>query len=290
MYRLANYLRLPQVQRLLFSTLSAALILPCSASAQIAPSQTTAAPTHPVTQSPDNLRLNTPAQTDYTTSWWSTSPGNSTRLYQQTGVLVGGGLAAAGFLYLMPKSVTNWEKDASFNDLPKKWWDNVRRRPVWDKDDWAINYIGHTYFGGVYYQMARKSGYNQWDSFVYTAFMSTFLWEYGFEAFAERPSIQDLIVTPVGGWLYGELAYNLEQRIEENDKTVLGSPVLGGISLFILDPIDHVSRGINAIAGREWILTGRVTMNSSLYHNNPEYHGSTSDIRPGLRLALKRSF
>ena len=51
-----------------------------------------------------------------------------------------------------------------------------------------INYTGHSYFGCVYYQSTRKSGYRQLDGFIYSALMSTFYWEYGIEAFAEMPA------------------------------------------------------------------------------------------------------
>ncbi|WP_203249645.1 MULTISPECIES: DUF3943 domain-containing protein [Cysteiniphilum] len=64
-------------------------------------------------------------------------------------------------------------------------------------------YIGHPYAGAIYYMAARDSGFGEFESFLYSAFISTFFWEYGVEAFAEVPSIQDLIVTPVDGWLLG---------------------------------------------------------------------------------------
>lgn len=102
---------------------------------------------------------------------------DSERLWSQTKSIFAYGVGVAGVLALMPESITNWEKDDI--KLMNKWWDNVRSGPVWDRDDHVINYIGHPYFGGVYYQAARKSGYRQWDAFMYSTLMSTFYWEYG---------------------------------------------------------------------------------------------------------------
>ncbi|NVO99480.1 DUF3943 domain-containing protein, partial [Photobacterium damselae subsp. damselae] len=99
------------------------------------------------------------------------------RLWSQTQSIIGYGLGVAGFLALLPSDFTNWDK--SDDRLLEKWYDNVTEGPVWDRDVWYINYIGHPYFGGVYYQVARKSGYRQWDSFLYSALMSTVYWEYG---------------------------------------------------------------------------------------------------------------
>lgn len=245
---------------------------------------------------PDPLHLNHDgaqlADTHKTSPWFITSEdADGQRLWSQTKLLFGVGLVTVGVLYCMPESVTNWDRDDGIDDLPDRWWKNVSRRPVWDKDDWAINYIGHTYCGGVYYMMARKSGYNQWDSFVYTTLMSTFFWEYGIESFAERPSIQDLVVTPLGGWLYGEWAYRCEQRIEENDNRVLGSKTIGGVSLFLLDPIDHLGQGVNRLFGREWVLTGRVTLRPQTHADQLDgsvaMHGA---ITPGLRMSLQHAF
>ncbi|SEG03007.1 DUF3943 domain-containing protein [Vibrio hangzhouensis] len=192
---------------------------------------------------------------------------DSERLWSQTKSIFAYGVGVAGVLALMPESITNWEKDDI--KLMNKWWDNVRAGPVWDRDDFVINYIGHPYFGGVYYQAARKSGYRQWDAFMYSALMSTFYWEYGIEAFAEIPSIQDLVVTPTLGWVYGEWAFNKEKEIRLRGGTVWGSDALGSTALFFLDPVDSLGRGVNNVAGREVVKagTGFVGVHSNVLRN-----------------------
>lgn len=175
------------------------------------------------------------------------------RLWSQTKSVFFYGLGVVGVLAALPESATGWDPDT---DILSKWQQNVRDGPVWDRDNWAYNYIGHTYCGGVYYQVARKSGYRQWDAFMYSLLMSTFYWEYGVEAFAETPSIQDLVVTPVMGWVYGEWAYQTEKNIRDSNNEVLDSKILGGVSLFFLDPIDAFGRTVNRIVGRPWIKAG----------------------------------
>ena len=115
------------------------------------------------------------------------------RLSYDTAMYVGATVIAFGVLYAMPESVTNWDKEAmKENGITYKWKQNVKAGPVWDDDDWVLNWITHPYSGGVYYMTARSSGFNMFESFLYSAFMSTFFWEYGIEAFAEIPSKQDL--------------------------------------------------------------------------------------------------
>ena len=101
----------------------------------------------------------------------------------------------------------------------------------------------HPWAGGIYYMSARGSGYNKWESFAYTAFMSTFLWEYGVEAFAEKPSWQDLFVTPILGSLLGEQFFRWKGNIIRNEKKVLNSRFLGGTSLFLMDPFNQMLDG-----------------------------------------------
>ena len=167
---------------------------------------------------------------------------NQAKLWYQTKVTFGLALGVLGVIALLPESVSKWDK-SEIRPI-KKWWSNVKSGPVWDTDEWYVNYIGHPYFGGVYYVMARSSGYNQWNSFVYSFLMSTFLYEYGIEAMCEPPSIQDIIVTPVGGWLYGEWAYQKKLNILDNDSEVMGSRTLGSTALFLLDPVGKISQWI----------------------------------------------
>ncbi|WP_028113766.1 DUF3943 domain-containing protein [Ferrimonas kyonanensis] len=201
------------------------------------------------------------------------------RLWSQTKSLAWYGVGVAGVIALLPEDISNWDKD---NAKPfSKWWDNVSQGPVWDRDNWQINYVGHTYFGGVYYQVARKSGYRQWDAFMYSFLMSTFYWEYGLEAFAEVPSIQDIVVTPVLGWVYGEWAFQTEQAIWAQGGKVWGSQTLGDTALFFLDPVDALGRGINSLFERQVIKagTGYMTVSEVPMGNSR----SDTQVQLGLR-------
>lgn len=152
-------------------------------------------------------------------------------LMGQTYTILGLSVATVGMMTFLPESITNWTaEDRDFSNLTSKWWDNVSEGPVWDKDDHFLNYVMHPYFGGVYYTAARHSGFNEFESFVYSFTMSTFFWEYGVESFAEVPSIQDIIVTPLFGAAVGEWMYLTEQSIVSNGGEVLGSETLGGVS------------------------------------------------------------
>jgi len=176
------------------------------------------------------------------------------RLVSQTSSIFYYGLGAIAILAVMPDEITNWE--SSDESLGTKWFNNVTDGPVWDRDDVVLNYMLHPYFGGVYYQSARKSGYRQWDSFLYSTLMSTVFWEYGVEAFAEVPSMQDVVVTPVLGWVYGEWAFNKEREIRSNGGYVMGSEYLGNVSLFLLDPVDSMGRNVNRLFGTDIIKAG----------------------------------
>ncbi|PKI16241.1 DUF3943 domain-containing protein [Colwellia sp. 12G3] len=186
------------------------------------------------------------------------------RLWSQTSSIFAYGFGVIGLIALLPEDISNWDKEQGvFN----KWTENVKAGPVWDRDTGMLNLVGHPYFGGVYYQVARKSGYRQWDSFIYATIMSTFYWEYGIEAFAEVPSIQDLVITPVLGWAYGEWAFNTEMDIREDGGDVWGSSILGSTALFFLDPVDSMSVGINNLFSKEIIRagTGFVSFNEIPY-------------------------
>jgi hypothetical protein len=161
------------------------------------------------------------------------------RLGLGTAMFVGTTVVAFGLLYAMPESVTNWDKeDMKENGITTKWKYNVKAGPVWDEDDWVLNWITHPYAGGVYYMTARSSGFNILESFIYSTIMSTFFWEYGVEAFAEIPSYQDLIITPIVGSVVGEGFFYAKKSILKNDRKVLNSKTLGYTSLLLMDPFN----------------------------------------------------
>ena len=166
---------------------------------------------------------------------------NYKRLALNTGVLYGAGFVTLGVLQLLPEDATSWNKKEITNRPPfRRWVDNVKKGPVWDKDNAVFNYILHPYGGAAYYMGARSQGFNILYSFLYSAGISTLFWEYGIEAFMEIPSIQDLIITPTAGTLIGEGFYILKRHIVSNDYRLFGSRFLGNVTAYIIDPVNEV--------------------------------------------------
>lgn len=118
---------------------------------------------------------------------------------------------------LMSKDFTNWSTGSS--QVHKE---NLRiaftRPPVIDQDPWYINYLGHPYQGSYYYNAYRSQGAHIWQSVLMSAVYST-SWEYLIEGNFERPSIQDMIITPVLGSVLGECAHYLTIRMSLNGYT-----------------------------------------------------------------------
>ncbi len=190
------------------------------------------------------------------------------RVWNSIGYMGIGCVVSMGILLALPEDFTNWHKeDMKVSKLGKKYRDNVSNGPVWDQDDLFLNYVMHPYFGGVYYNISRAAGYPWWSSALMSLGLSTFFWEYGFEAFAEKPSQQDLILTPVAGSLIGELMYHGKLRIKKNNDRVLGSLFLGRFSLYLLDPVNEIQDSI--LRGRiKKKLNPRFSMQSGITFQN----------------------
>ena len=109
-------------------------------------------------------------------------------------------------LLIMPSKVTHWKREDFFKtagpNLGKAW----TKEPVWDKDAMITNYVGHPYQGAFYYNSMRSQGAKVWESSLF-CLGQTLMWEFVFEAIKEQPSRQDLITTPIGGILFGELIH-----------------------------------------------------------------------------------
>ena len=157
-------------------------------------------------------------------------------------------ISSVGFLTLLPESITSWDmEELQKQSLSQRWFENVSTTPVWDNDDWSINYIGHPVSGAFYYTMARNDGMSIGESAAFSALMSTFFWEYGYESFAEIPSIQDIIITPLFGSILGEGMIILQGKLDQKGGVIFGSRSLGNISYFLLDPLGNIAHGMRDV-------------------------------------------
>lgn len=164
---------------------------------------------------------------------------------KDTWYFLGYQFAALGMLYVAPESVSGWTDEQRDDRDFTKWKENAGN-PVWDEDSWWINYVLHPYWGGAYYIRARERGFDHGASFLYSALLST-LYEFGAEALFEEPSYQDLVVTPVAGYVVGRYLFEpIRERIRAQpgepdwtDKTVL----------FLTDPLGVVNFQLDRVFG-----------------------------------------
>lgn len=163
----------------------------------------------------------------------------STYLNTTIGLLGGGIVVSIIGLYIMPESVTNWDR-SRFGF--KAWLQDVQIGPVIDVDNFWLNGVAHPYFGAVYYMQPRVAGYSWAESALFSFITSSIFWEYGIEAFVEIPSWQDLIYTPAMGSIFGEIFYQSTKYIQSNGNRLFGSKILGLIVVGLMDPIGVIMR------------------------------------------------
>lgn len=172
----------------------------------------------------------------------STSP-DWPGLGRDTVYFLGYQFVAVGVLYVAPESFSRWSEEDKRNLGIKQWKANVRD-PGWDDDSWTTNYLLHPYWGAAYYIRGRERGLEPMPAFWYSALLSA-LFEYGGEALLEKPSYQDLIVTPVAGALIGEYLFSpLRDRIRAKPGRLTGSDKA---LWFVTDPLGT----FNALVDRQ---------------------------------------
>jgi Domain of unknown function (DUF3943) len=130
-------------------------------------------------------------------------------------LFIGGAeLLGATVLIAAPNEVTKWSPDWEQNA-----WRHMKRSlsklPVWDDDEWQINFIGHPVSGSFYYNSLRSQNASIFHSFLF-ATAESFIWEYIIEATSENPSTQDLFITPIVGSILGESIHRLTMSMRRN--------------------------------------------------------------------------
>ncbi len=160
-----------------------------------------------------------------------------TKFLRGTLIITGIELASGVALALLPKQSSKWDDDAlgrGGSNFVRAW----TEWPVWDGDEPYHNWLGHPYAGALYYNMIRSQGGTVLESFAFAAFQSV-MWEYVMESFAEQPSIQDLIATPIMGAVLGELFNRWSVAILRKGRLNLGQKAL----VFFLNPSYVINNG-----------------------------------------------
>jgi len=190
-------------------------------------------------------------------------------------------IGTIGIIAVLPENVSMWSSEekhlTNAQTLLKKHAEHLAQGPVWDHDKWAINYIGHPIAGSYFYVWGRQNGLSWKESALLTTLMSTFLWEYGWEAFAEIPSTQDLIVTPLFGSLLGEGTNYLYNCIMENDGKIYDMKWLGDLGRGILNPIGEMNKYLDSAFHAAHIKIG-IDYSYTQNKENYQLHHINNDV------------
>lgn len=179
--------------------------------------------------------------------------------------------------------------------------ENFKNMWVWDADMFETNQFMHPYHGSTYFNFARSSGLNFWQSAPYSL-GGSLMWELFMET--NYPSRNDLISTTLGGIALGEMTYRLSSKLIDERKS--GSErVFREIGAFLLAPTRGINRffkgemsrvkpkssyeientrsslsigvGMNYRVSRIYNANGNVAIRYDLYYGNPY---STKDRKP----------
>lgn len=187
------------------------------------------------------------------------------RVWVNAGVLTGCYVAALTVLEMLPEDATTWNR-AALQKVPlgTRWVNHViKEGPEWDHDKPIFNFILHPYSGAAYFMAARSNGLSFWGSLLYSAGISTVCWEFGIEAFMERPSWQDIFITPLVGSVMGEGFFRVKRYLVANNYRLFGSPVLGNIAAFLVDPVNEVVGLIGGNPARKYAKEHQLEISTS---------------------------
>ncbi|MDR3609442.1 MAG: DUF3943 domain-containing protein [Ignavibacteriaceae bacterium] len=112
----------------------------------------------------------------------------------------------------------------------------------WDEDRFGNNFFLHPYTGASYFNIARSSGYDYWESSIFV-FGGAYMWKlFGENGGPEgKPEREDLIITTLGGMFGGEVLYRLGSNVI--DERTTGTERVGREFLaFLLSPGRTLSR------------------------------------------------
>ena len=153
------------------------------------------------------------------------------------GTLAALSLVGIGVYAWAPTSFTGADKENAWEEARDHFKEAWKKPPVFDKDKEGVNFLGHPYFGMNFYLSQRNYGESPLYSFLFSAFTST-CFEYFIESWSERPSVQDLLITPIVGSILGELVFRATQEMRKDGLTS-GEKVI----LTVINPLYVLQNG-----------------------------------------------
>jgi hypothetical protein len=165
--------------------------------------------------------------------------------------------------------------DTDLNSIKK----NLHRSWKTDADGFTVNQLGHPYQGSMYFGLARSTGLNFWEGFLYS-FVGSAVWEIAGET--TRPSKNDQITTPIGGTFLGEALFRMANLWLEKAPV---SPFWREVGAAVVSP----PVGFNRLAFGDRF--------KGIYpSNNPEYYSrfavgvsTATQDQPGASTDVKRT-
>jgi len=152
----------------------------------------------------------------------TTPAGKSTGL--AVGEIVGINVGMWFFSYWLGHPFSKISFDTIAQNFNKGW--------IIDTDPYWVNQLGHPYEGSLFYNAARSTGHDFYESFA-GAFLGSYIWESFMEV--QSPSVNDQVTTPGGGTVFGEILYRMHRLILDSAP---GAP--GGwrkLGAFIVSPV-----------------------------------------------------
>lgn len=109
---------------------------------------------------------------------------------------------------------------------------------VWDDDSFSGNQFSHPFHGSLFFNSARENGMSYVQSMLYPI-LGSWMWEEVCEN--NRPAINDLFATGIGGSAIGEVTHRASDLVFDDSKTG-ANRVLREIAGSILNPVRGVNR------------------------------------------------
>ncbi len=141
-------------------------------------------------------------------------------------VMLSSSIAGHAYLVLRTHKTEDWSSKYSWQSIER----TFTLPPKWDEDHWSFNYLVHPYMGSLTYLAWRNRGGSPLSGLLVSGLNST-LYEYLIASAIQRPSANDLIITPLTGAILGEAIFFIEKKI-------LGQKYLSVTEKIILTIID----------------------------------------------------
>lgn len=172
-------------------------------------------------------------KSDYRVPFVKDSLSLSGKYAYSLGLYSSAAFASHAYIFISQRDRISIRESVTYTEFKKAF----TQGPKWDQDHWSFNFLVHPVMGYISHTAYRNRGGTFFGALLCNTICSTY-YEFLVASWTQRPSYNDLIITPIGGAIVGESVWQIRKVLVRDSHLSTFEKVV----LTAIDPIEVLNQ------------------------------------------------